>query len=270
MKPQGLKTKIFLDGGDPNETSEILALLGFLEGQTTNPTLISKNPEAAGNDPKLFYRSVVEKISGTLPSGSVSIEVYADHGTTAEVMLSQAREMFDWIPNAHIKFPTTAEGLKAAQQAVAEKIRVNMTLVFSEEQAAAVYAATQGAKRGDIFVSPFIGRLSDRGEYGPDVIKNIIQMYAAGDGHVEVLSASIRNVEQLVTVIAMGTDIATVPAKVLREWHAAGIPILSPIPYREVSLDKPWSEYAITHELTDQGLEKFAADWNMLMGKPQQ
>lgn len=269
MKPQGLTTKIFLDGGDPKETSEILALLGFLDGQTTNPTLISKNPEAGGSDPKAFYRSVVEKISGILPSGSVSIEVYADRDTTAKAMLAQARQMFSWIRNALIKFPTTDEGLKAAYQSVAEKIRVNMTLVFSQEQAAAVYAATHGAKRGDVYLSPFIGRLNDRGEYGPDVIKNIIEMYRQGDGHVEVLSASIRNVEQLLTVIAMGSDIATAPAKVLREWHAAGMPILSPIPYREISLDKPWTEYSITHELTDQGLAKFAADWNSLMGKSQ-
>lgn len=270
MKPQGLKTKIFLDGGDPKETSEVLALLGFLDGQTTNPTLIAKNPEASGSDPKAFYRSVVEKISGLIPDGSISIEVYADRTSTAEEMLTQAREMFTWIPNAHIKFPTTTEGLKAAQQSVAEKIRVNMTLVFSQEQAGAVYAATQGAKRGDVYLSPFIGRLNDRGEYGPDVIKNIIEMYAAGDGHVEILSASIRNVEQLLTVIAMGSNIATVPAKVLREWHAAHMPVLSPIPYRKISLDKPWREYSITHELTDQGIEKFSADWNTLMGKPQQ
>lgn len=267
MKPHGLTTKIFLDSGDPKETSEILELLGFLDGQTTNPTLIAKNPEASGSDPKAFYQTVVEKISGLIPDGSVSIEVYADHASTSEEMLTQAREMFTWIPNAHIKFPTTTEGLKAAHQAVAERIKVNMTLVFSQEQAAAIYAATQGTKRGDVYLSPFIGRLNDRGEYGPDLIKNIIEMYRQGDGHVEVLSASIRNVEQLLTVIAMGSDIATVPAKVLREWHAAHMPVLSPIPYREIALDKLWSEYAVTHELTDQGLEKFAADWNSLMGK---
>lgn len=45
MKPKELKTKIFLDGGDPGETKEILDLFGFLDGQTTNPTLISRNPK---------------------------------------------------------------------------------------------------------------------------------------------------------------------------------------------------------------------------------
>ncbi|MFY9484832.1 MAG: transaldolase family protein [Patescibacteria group bacterium] len=281
MKPQGLKAKIFLDSGDPQETSEMLSLLGFLDGQTTNPTLISKNPQAAGNSPKDFYRSVVEKISGMIPNGSVSIEVYADRNSTAEAMLIQAREMFTWIPNAHIKFPTTAEGLKAAHQAVAERMRVNMTLVFSQEQAAAVYAATQGAKRGDVFLSPFIGRLDDRGDSGMDLIANIIKMYAAGDGHVEVLTASCRTVDHLLAAIALGSDSITCPAaKVLKPWHEQGMsmpdaqfryerPDLKPIPYQEIVLTKPWSEYQITHELTDQGLDKFAADWNSLMGRTQ-
>ena len=66
-------------------------------------------------------------------------------------MLKQAKEMFSWIPNAHIKFPVSREGLKAAEQAVKSGMRVNLTLCFTLEQAAAVYAATQGAKRGDVF-----------------------------------------------------------------------------------------------------------------------
>ena len=39
------KTKILLDGGDPDETVRVKNLLGFVDGQTTNPTLIAKNSE---------------------------------------------------------------------------------------------------------------------------------------------------------------------------------------------------------------------------------
>ena len=85
-----------------------------------------------------------------VPRGSVSIEVFSDRRTKAEQMLKQGREMFGWIPNAHIKFPTSAEGLKAASIAVKEGMRVNMTLCFTQSQAAAVYAATRGARRGDV------------------------------------------------------------------------------------------------------------------------
>ena len=158
MRPNGLRTRIFLDGGDPGETRALLAQLGFLDGQTTNPTLISKNPAAqkrlVGGDKFAaaevlgFYRNVVTELSGLLPKGSVSIEVYADSVTMAEAMLRQGREMFSWIPNAHIKFPQRREGLKAAQAAVTEGLRVNMTLCFSQEQAAAVYVATQGREEG--------------------------------------------------------------------------------------------------------------------------
>jgi transaldolase len=198
MKPLDLKTKIFLDSGDPKETAEVLSTLGFLDGQTTNPSLVAKNPETVGRKFSQteiydFYKGVVQDISKLIPEGSVSIEVYSDSTTKSEDMIKQAHEFNQWIFNAHIKFPTTQEGLKAAETCVKEGIRVNMTLVFSQQQAAAVYAATKGAKKGDVFLSPFVGRLDDRGENGMDLIKNILEMYNQGDGHVEVLSASVRS-----------------------------------------------------------------------------
>jgi transaldolase len=277
MRPKGLETRIFLDSGDPNETREALSVLGFLDGQTTNPSLIAKNPETAGKKFSQeeildFYKKVVTEVSGLIPEGSVSIEVYADAETKAQTMLAEGREFYSWIPNAHIKFPTTAEGLKAAHDAVAEGMRVNMTLCFSEEQAAAVYAATRGAVKGDVFISPFIGRLDDRGERGMDLIRNIAELYKKGDGHVEILAASIRSVEHLAKSIEFGADIATVPLKILKEWSQAGMPLsgdvtddLTPIDYKNTPLDKSWQEYDIRHDLTDKGIERFAADWNALL-----
>ena len=83
----------------------------------------------------------MREISPLVGDAGVSIEVFADFTTTAESMLEQGREMFSWIPNAYIKFPCTTEGLKAAETAVQESIRVNMTLCFSQQQVAGVYAA---------------------------------------------------------------------------------------------------------------------------------
>jgi len=286
MRPKNLRTRIFIDGGDPGETREILNLLGFLDGQTTNPTLISKNPEARrrleqgetfGEEEIFsFYRSVVEEISGLIPKGSISVEVYADRSTSTENMLKQGKGMFSWIPNAQIKFPTSKEGLKAAEQAVREGIRINMTLCFSQEQAAAVYTATRGAKKGGVYVSPFIGRLDDRGENGMDLIAHILRMYREGDGHVEVLTASVRNIDHLLYALKLGSDIITVPFKVLKEWGERGLPIpgddyvydqgaLKSMPFKEIDLTRNWSEYNIYHELTDKGMEQFSADWNKLV-----
>lgn len=287
MRPKNLKTGIFLDGGDPEETKEILKIMGFLDGQTTNPTLISKNPNARHRFERgekfrkeeiiNFYRGVVKEISALIPHGSISIEVYADLHTSAEEMLAQGKEMFSWIPNAHIKFPTTSEGLKAAEQAVKTNMRINMTLCFTQEQAASVYSATKGAKRGAVFVSPFIGRLDDRGENGMDVISHIIKMYQKGDGHVEVLTASVRNIDHLLYALRIGSDIITAPFKVLKEWVERGLTIpgddyvynpkgLRSIPFRNTDLTKKWQEYDIRHELTDKGIERFSADWNSLIG----
>ncbi len=286
MKPASLKSKIFLDSGDPAETKSTLELLGFLDGQTTNPTLVSKNPYAKDRFDKGekfteqeiidFYKQVVTDVSGLIPQGSVSIEVHAEKSTTAEDMLAQGRKMFAWIPNAHIKYPATAEGLKAAAQSVKEDIRVNMTLCFSQEQAAAVYAATAGAKKGDVFVSPFVGRLDDIGRNGMDLIANCVKMYQTGDGHVEVLSASVRTMEHFMESLALGADIITAPFSVLETWGKAGMPLpaedlnydagaLKEITYKELDLNQPWESFDIRHDLTDKGIANFSSDWNALI-----
>jgi len=286
MKPETLKTKIFLDSGDPKDTESILSLLGFLDGQTTNPSLIAVSPGAKErllkgekfSKKELFdlYKETVQQISSLIPEGSVSVEVYADKDTGANEMYEQGKEMFSWIKNAHIKYPTNKEGLKAAERSIKEGMRVNMTLCFTQEQAAAVYSATMGAKKGDVFISPFVGRLDDRGENGMQLIENILKMYTKGDGHVEVLTASVRNLNHFMAAINLGSDIITAPMKILIEWQEVGslIPTkeymyekgeLTDIPYKELNLKEPWEEFNIRHELTDKGIERFAEDWNNLI-----
>jgi transaldolase len=160
---------------------------------------------------------------------------------------------------------------------IAAGIRVNMTLCFSQAQAAAVYAATRGSK-APVYVSPFIGRLDDKGRNGVDVISNIKRMYAKGDGHVLVLAASIRSVEHLLYTFAAGAELATVPAHVLEQWAQRGFPLPDenfrynpvgePIFYEELDLTQPWQSFNIDHELTRKGIEKFVADYRAtLQGK---
>src|SRR5437870_9113805 len=231
MRANKPKTKILIHGGDPDKTLRIKKLIGFVDGQTTNPSLIAKNPEvqqllASGHrltteEQKDEYKRIVQKISPLVGDAGVSIEVFADLDTTAEQMLAQGQEMFSWIPNAYIKYPCTHEGLRAAQMSVQKSIRVNMTLCFSQEQAAAVYAATKGSKE-PAYVSPFVGRLDDRGEDGMDLVRNIKKMYKHGDGHVHVLAASIRSVNHLLCSFALSAELATVPSKVLERWAATG------------------------------------------------
>ncbi|MFH0943039.1 MAG: transaldolase family protein [Candidatus Beckwithbacteria bacterium] len=266
-----MTTRIFLDSADPQETKVALELLGKLDGQTTNPSLIAKNPQVqdqkfSKEEVYAFYQKVVEEISRLIPNGSVSVEVYADMTTSVEQILTQAKEMNTWIPNAHIKLPIIKNGLVAAEQLVKESINVNLTLCFSQQQAAAVYAATKGAKKGQVFLSPFIGRLDDKGINGLDLIKNILEMYKNGDGHVEVLSASIRNLNHHLSCIKLQTDLITSPLSILKQWQKKQVvePIvqsLKPMNYEEVDLNQPWESYQLQQDLTDAGLEKFCADW---------
>lgn len=285
MQPVSLKSKIFLDGGNPNETREAIKLLGFLDGQTTNPTLISRSSEVTQRLQKgekftkdeilKFYKDVVQEISGLIPNGSVSVEVYADKYTKHQQMVEMGREMFKWIPNAHIKFPTNKEGLAAAEEVVMMGLRVNMTLCSSQEQAAAVYSVTKSTAK-QVFVSPFVGRLDDKGENGMDLIKNILQMFKNSDHHVAVLTASVRNLNHFLYALSLGSDIITTPFEVLKEWAQKGLQIsggdfvydpgkLKSIPYQKLDLSKDWHEFNIHHDLTDAGIEKFSSDWNTLI-----
>jgi transaldolase len=278
-------TKFFLDSCDPNETKIAIETLGNLDGQTTNPTLLVKNPDVqtrlnGGKMPekellKLYKKAIVE-ISNLIPNGSVSIEVYADWNSTKDDLLAQANEFYTWIPNAHIKFPTIKAGLEAAEEFVNNNGRVNMTLVFSQEQALAVHIATKNAKnKGDVLLSPFLGRLDDIGQNGIDLINNIRQMYAELDSKVSLLAASTRTLDHifgcLVPFENIETDLITAPLGLWQKYaenkeKLAGFEYpesnLKPILYEVLDYSKNWKELNIEHELTTKGLDRFVSDWN--------
>ena len=283
-----LKSKIFLDSGNPEDTQKALEILGFLDGQTTNPTLVAKNPvvkkkledgyKFSSDEIFDFYRGVVTEISNLIPKGSVSIEVYADDETTVDQMYVQAKEMNSWISNAHIKFPTTKVGLEAAKKFVDnDQGRVNMTLGFTQEQAAAVYAATTNAQKGDIFYSSFIGRLFDNQIDGVVQLRNCMKMLENSDQHLEVLACSFRNINQFLACIASDVDIVTASLGIIEDWKNVDFKVpgvdfqytedssLNTPEFESIDLQKPWTEFDISSEFTKVGVEKFAKDWNNLV-----
>ncbi len=292
--------KIFLDSGDPEETKKAKGLISNIDGQTTNPSLVVKNPEIqkfVDSGKKLtesellgYYKDIVQELEKQI-AGPISVETYADWNTNAADMLTQAEDMATWGRNIYVKFPTIPEGLKAANQFVSKGGRVNMTLIFTQEQAAAVFAATLPSDQQS-FVSPFIGRWDDRGYDGIDLIKNIYKMYKkfAETGksknnnnhtktHVSILAASIRNLDHFYSSIFMGADILTVPMSIIREWiedekwmpdEHYRIPSkgLKSLIYKDISFNEDFKSYEFDKEkgsLLDEGLEKFVADWKKLL-----
>jgi transaldolase len=280
--------KLFVDGGDPAETSEATRLLqaaGYmgLDGQTTNPSLVAKSPAiaarmATGNkltSEELLseYEKIIKGIEKSAP-GDISIEVYADADTPAKDMIKQGLEFASWTPSAVIKLPITKQGLIAAAE-LKSQVRLNMTLCFSQSQAAAVYAATQGSAH-PVYISPFIGRLDDIGLNGMQLVENILKMYAKGDGHVQVLTASVRSVDHILGALVLGTQALTLPfEKAFKPWAEKGFPLPEAdyvfpstgkgIAFEELDLQADWQSFNIQHDLTDAGLKKFAEDWNSLL-----
>jgi transaldolase len=271
-------TNIFLDSGDPAETAQMFELLGFLDGQTTNPSLIAKSPQVQEflkfqkfTRGELFekYHQIALQIRQVIPAGKISAEVYADANSTVNELLEQAYQIAQWFPGIFVKLPITTAGLAAAEQLVADGISVNMTLCFSQDQAAAVHAATKNFQgNAKVYVSPFIGRLDDIGQNGADLIKNIQNMYNQWNSHVGVLGASIRSVEHINVCMEQEISAITIPFKLIKEIYDGAVSVieqrtLSSIEYKALE-ETIWSEYTIEHELTTKGLEKFAADWNAL------
>jgi transaldolase len=188
--------KLFVDTGNVKEV-ESLAALGILDGVTTNPTLLSKEP---GN-----YRDTLKRIC-QIVKGPVSGEVVA---TDFAGMLREAHDLAAIDEHIVVKVPLTREGIKACKELSGEGLRVNVTLVFSAAQ------ALLAAKAGAIFVSPFIGRLDDVATSGMTVVREIIEIFSHYKFTTEILVASCRHPLHVVEAARLGADICTCPAKVI-------------------------------------------------------
>ena len=188
--------KLFIDTGNIKEI-ERLADIGIIDGVTTNPTLLSKEP---GD-----YRDNLRKICGIV-KGPVSGEVTA---TDFAGMLQQGRDIAKIDQYMVVKVPLTREGIKACKALAGEGIKVNVTLCFSPAQ------ALLAAKAGASFVSPFVGRLDDVGTDGMQLIREIVDIFRNYDFATEILVASCRHPIHVIEAARLGADIATCPPAVI-------------------------------------------------------
>jgi len=191
--------KFFVDTADVADIKS-LAEAGFVDGVTTNPSLIAKSGRKMAE--------VIAEICA-LTSGHVSAEVTA---TDTAGMLAEGRYLRDIAPNVCIKVPLTEAGLITCRTLAGEGTPVNVTLCFSPAQ------AILAAKAGATYISPFVGRLDDIGQDGMELIADIVQIYENYPAFkTEVLVASIRHPMHLVDAAKMGAHVATLPPAVIRQ-----------------------------------------------------
>ena len=188
--------KLFLDTANIDEI-KALNSTGFVDGVTTNPSLIAKS----GRD---LMETIAEICD--LVDGPVSAEVTA---TDAETMLKEGKKLAGIADNVAVKVPLTEAGLSVCKALSDQGTMVNVTLCFSAVQ------ALLAAKAGASFISPFVGRLDDIGNNGMGLIEEIVTIYANYDMRTEVLVASVRGVQHVVDAALMGADVATVPPQVI-------------------------------------------------------
>lgn len=211
--------KIFLDTANL-QSIKTYNDMGLLDGITTNPSLLAKE----GGDPQKTMQEIVRIVKG-----DVSLEVVS---TEYSGMIEEAHRLKKYGNNVVVKCPMTPDGLKACKTLSSEGISVNVTLVFSPNQA--VLAAKSGAK----YVSPFIGRLDDIGQDGMGLIAEIKQIFSNYNFKTQVLVASVRHPMHVVEAAKIGADVVTLPPDVLGKM--------------------------LKHPLTDIGLKNFLADWEKL------
>jgi transaldolase len=208
--------RLFIDTGSVAEVEEIAAW-GVLAGATTNPSLLAKEE----GDPGDIVRRICD-----LVGGPVSAEVVSQD---PQGMVDEGRALRELHEHVTVKVPFCKEGLEAAHALTSDGIPVNMTLVFSANQA--LLAAGAGAT----YVSCFMGRLDDISVDSTAVVGEIVEAFRAGGVTSQVIAASIRHPEHTVIAAKLGCEIATLPAKVLRQM--------------------------LNHPLTDAGAERFRKDW---------
>ena len=215
--------KIFLDTANL-ESIRKFNDMGLLDGITTNPSLMSKE----GGNPKNAMEEITKIIKG-----DVSLEVVS---TEYSGMMEEGKRLRKYGNNVVVKVPMTPDGLKSCKSLSSEGIPVNVTLIFSANQA--LLAAKSGAK----YVSPFIGRLDDIGQDGMNLIKDIKEIFKNyPDFKTQILVASIRHPLHVIDAAKIGADVVTLPPAVLDKM--------------------------MQHPLTKIGLENFLTDWKKLKDK---
>ena len=194
---------------------------------------VTTNPSLIAKSGRQF-EDVIKEIT-SIVDGAISGEVKATT-TDAEGMIKEGREIAKIHPNMVVKIPTTIEGLKATKVLSSEGIKTNLTLIFNPNQ------ALLAARAGATYVSPFLGRLDDISQNGLDLIADIREIIFDIYGYdTEIIAASIRNPIHVTDCALAGADIATIPYKVI--------------------------EQMTKHPLTDQGIEKFQADYKAVFGE---
>ncbi|MZK51086.1 fructose-6-phosphate aldolase, partial [Clostridium beijerinckii] len=191
---------------------------------------VTTNPSLIAKEGRDF-NEVIKEIT-EIVDGPISGEVVSED---AEGMIKEGREIAAIHKNMIVKIPMTAEGLKATKVLASEGIKTNVTLIFSATQA--LLAANAGAT----YVSPFLGRVDDISMIGMDLVRDIAEIFAVHGIETEIIAASVRNPIHVIEAAKAGADISTVPYSLVMQM--------------------------LKHPLTDQGLERFKADWAAAFGK---
>lgn len=207
--------EIFIDTGNLDEIKEAYRW-GVVDGVTTNPSLVAKE----GIDQKKLIKMISQIVDGPISAEVISLE--------AKGMLEEATELAKINTNVVIKLPMTKEGMIACKELSANGIKTNVTLIFSANQ------ALLAAKNGATYVSPFVGRLDDIGQTGMHLISEIRQVFDNFGYETKILAASIRHTDHVKSSALLGSDVATIPYKVLNQLF--------------------------DHPLTKSGIDKFMQD----------
>jgi len=188
--------EIFIDTADTKEIKDA-ADLGWVDGVTTNPSLVAKTGKP--------FRQLLDEIVAIV-DGPISAEVLS---LDYEGIVKEGRELAKIHKNIVVKVPLIPDGIKATKTFTGEGIKTNVTLCFSASQ------ALLAAKAGATYISPFVGRVDDISWDGMQLIRDIREIYDNYDFDTKILTASARHPIHFMEAARIGSDVITAPYPVL-------------------------------------------------------
>lgn len=187
--------RLFIDSSDINEIKDVDGW-GIISGvNISNDVLLDNNL-------KSFVLQVCRIIDGY-----VSVEI---NGSKTEELVKKGREVASWHPSIIVKMPISEQSIKATKILSSDGIKTNISLVFNSNQA--LLAALAGAS----YVSPFMG-MDDSILNSESLIAEIKTIYDYYVFDTQIVASGINTTKQVTFAAKNGSDIASIPYKVLKQ-----------------------------------------------------
>jgi transaldolase len=196
--------RLYLDTADRTAAEDLLAT-GVFAGLTTNPTILQRSG--------LGVAAVPDVYAWATEAGAREV-FFQTWGEDVPTLLARGERLRALGPEVVVKVVASRAGVAACAAMAARDIPTLLTAVYAPAQALVAAAA------GATYIAPYLGRLDDAGRDGLGEVTRMHEALSATGSATRILLASIREVEQVVTLARRGVDCFTLGPEVAEALFA--------------------------------------------------